>query len=152
MMGNGAAILICTAAAWLIGPAVVEPKSECLLGLRKSLIAGGFSGPLVCSRSDATFVLVGKTSKNRYSIYDYRYKYMPKNGSVMHGGQKIVVFKDTRYVGQYPLSPPPYNSISIRGSRVIIHYGDGKDLSYFDFSKRPPRSAFIDGEIITFYR
>lgn len=150
-MRNGAAILLCAAAS-LIGPAAAEPTSECLMGLRESLVKGHFSGPLVCSKSDATFILVGRTSEGGYSIYDYRYRYLPRNGSVMHGGQKIVVFQGTSYVGQYSLSPPPYNSIFVCGAHVIIQSQDSKDRYYLDFSKHPPRKAFVDDEILIFYR
>lgn len=152
MMRKSLAILICVAAAWLIGPVAAEPTSECLLGLRESLIEGGFSGPLVCSKSDATFELVGRTSEDRYAIYDYRYRYLPQNGNVMHGGQKIIVFQDRRYVGQYSLSPPPYESISVWSMRVIVHSQDNKRLYYLDFTNGPPREAFIDDEILSFYR
>lgn len=152
MMRKGAAILICVAAAWLMGPAAANPTPECLLGLRESLIEGGFSGPLVCSKSDATFVSVGRTSEDRYSIYDYRYRYLPKNGNVMHGGQKIVVFQGAGYIGQYSLSPPPYNPVSVCGAHVIVKSKDGKDRYSLDFSEQPPHEIFIDGEILTFYR
>ena len=152
MMRRGAAILICVAAAWLMGPVAAKPTSECLMGLRDSLTRGGFSGPLVCSKDDATFVLVGRTSESKYSIYDYRYRFRPKDGNVMHGGQKIVVFQGSRYIGQYSLSPPPYNSISVCGSNVIVKSQSDKEEYYLDFSKRPPNSAFVDGEDLIFYR
>jgi hypothetical protein len=102
MMRKGAAILIGVAAAWLVVPVAAKPTSECLMGLRDSLSRGGFSGPLICSKDDATFVLVGRTNKSHYSIYDYRYRFRPKDGNVMHGGQKIVVFKDRDMSGNIP--------------------------------------------------
>jgi hypothetical protein len=135
-----------------MGPAAASPASECMSGLRQSLVEGGFSGPLVCSKSDATFVLVGRTNKSRYSIYDYRYRFLPKNGNVMHGGQRIVIFQGARYVGQYSLSPPPYNSVSVCGSHVIVKSQDGKERYSLDFSEQPPSEAFVDGEILDFYQ
>jgi hypothetical protein len=152
MMRKGAAILICVAAAWLVGPVAAKPTSECLMGLRDSLTRGGFSGPLICSKDDATFVLVGRTNKSNYSIYDYRYRFRPKDGNVMHGGQKIVVFRGLRYIGQYSLSPPPYNSISVCGSNVIVKAQDRRNIYSLDFSDIPPNTAFVDGEDITFYQ
>jgi len=152
MMRKGAAILISVAAAWLMGPAEANPKSECMAGLRESLIEGGFSGPLICSKTDATFALIGRTKESDYSIYDYRYRFMPKNGSVMHGGQRIIVFLGTKYIGQYSLSPPPYNPMSVCGSRLIVKSRDGKDTYSLDFSDRPPNEVFVDGEILNLYR
>lgn len=152
MMRKGAAILICLAAAWLMGPAVANPTSECMLGLRQSLVEGGFSGPLVCSKSDATFVLLGRTNKSHYSIYDYRYRFLPKNGNVRHGGQKIVVFQGAKYIGQYSLSTPPYKSVTVCGSHVIVKSPGGKNRYSLDFSVSPPDEVFVDGEILNFYR
>lgn len=152
MMRKGVAVLMCVVAAWLIGPAIARPTSECMLGLRKSLVEGGFSGPLVCAKSDATFVLVGRTNQGRYSIYDYRYRFLPKNGNVMHGGQRIVVFQGARYIGQYSLSPPPFNSVSVSGSRVIVKSSDRNYEYSLDFSRQPPRRAYIDGDLLTFYK
>jgi hypothetical protein len=151
-MRRGAVVLVSLAAAWLTGPAAAKPTSDCLLGMRGSLVRGGFSGPLICSRRDATFVLVGQTSKSHYSVYDYRYRFLPRNGNVMHGGQKIVVFQGARYIGQYPLSPPPYASVAVYGGRVVVKSRDGKDRYSLDFSNGPQKKVFVDGEILTFYR
>lgn len=152
MMRKAAVFLICVAAVWLMGPAAAIPTSDCMAGLRTSLIEGDFSGPLVCSKVDATVVLVGHTREDKYSIYDYRYRFLPEDGSIMHGGQKIIVFQDSKYIGQYSLSPPPYSTISICGSRVFVESRDGGGTYSLDLSVRPPNEAFVDGEIIIFYR
>ena len=152
MMKRTVAILVCLIAAWLMGPAAANSPSECLLGLRDSLVEGDFSGPLVCSESDASFILVGRTNGDRYSIYDYRYRYLPPNGNVRHGGQKIVVFHGATYIGQYSLSPPPYKSISVCGARVVVQSQDGKGRYFLDFSDHPPSEVFVDDEILDFYR
>lgn len=145
-----AAILI--VASWPLGMGMAKPAAECLAGFRGALIEGHFTGPLVCSASDATLVLVGRTAGYRFSIYDYRYRYLPPGGNVMHGGQKIVVFQGIRYVGQYALSPPPYTTVSVNGTHVVFQSRDTQETVRLDFSKNPPREVVIDGESHRFYR
>lgn len=146
------AILLLVSTAWLMSPATANSTSECLLGLRPSLIKGGFSGPLVCSKSNATFSLVGRTNKSRYSIYDYRYKLLTRKGGVMHGGQRIVVFQGRRYIGQYSLSPPPYNLTSVSGDHIVVKSSDTNNTYTIDLSKYPPRNVLVDGYILDFFR
>ena len=125
------------------------PPQACMAGLTRALTEGGFSGPILCSDADAGFVLAGRTADGQYSIYDYRYRYRPLHGAVDHGGQRILVFQGGTYLGQYSASPPPYVSVSVRGSEV--RFG-GSNSAPLDFSNGPPTRAIISGLDTTFYR
>jgi len=124
----------------------------CLSGLRAAFVHGHFTGPLVCSTKLATFIFVGRTAENKFSIYDYRYRYLPQHGSVMHGGQRLVLFHGRDYVGQYVLSPPPYADVTVSGARVIIATADDRRRDAIDLSRGPPAKILIGGEVETFFR
>jgi hypothetical protein len=136
--------------------AAKDASDECLSGMREALVAGHFTGPLVCSKKNATFALVGRTTGGKYAVYDYRYRYMPEGGNAMHGGQKIVIFRGRSYVGQYALSPPPYVDVSVSGTDVVLKVVN--DLSHsleavrLNLSEQLPLSVFINGETETLYR
>ena len=132
--------------------AAAAPLKACLVGKREALMDGRFTGPLVCSKKDATFKLVGRPHGSRYSIYDYRYRFLPHSGGVMHGGQRIIVFRGNKYVGQYALSPPPYADLRINGSEIVLQTSGSREGVRLDFSKQPPRKPTINGEIETFHR
>lgn len=70
----------------------------------------------------------------------------------MHGGQKLLVFSGRKYVGQYALSPPPYATATVKGMRVILQVDGTRETVTLDFSRRPPRDVFINGETEEFYR
>ena len=57
-----------------------------------ALEKGGFSGPPICQAKSVNFELVGSFlfKKKLYYIYNYVYKFKPKNGNVYHGGQRII--------------------------------------------------------------
>ena len=127
-------------------------RGTCMAGMRPALAAGHFSGPIICAPQDATFTLVGKTARDGYAIYDYRYRFLPTHGNVYHGGQRILVFRGGKYLGQYVASPPPHVSLSFRGSvlRIASEPGDGN--LPLDFSHGPPRKALISGLEVEFFR
>jgi len=133
-------------------PTSDQAGAPCLDGRRAALIQGGFTGPLVCSPRDASFILVGHTAGHKFSIYDYRYRYLPEHGNVMHGSQKIVVFRGKIYVGQYALSPPPYAAIALHGARVALRNSENRKPTVVDFSREPPGKIFFDGYDMTFGR
>ncbi len=143
--------IVAIAALPLTAAPNVSPK-QCLGGMKNALIAGHFTGPLVCKEGSATFYLAGRTTGGRYSIYDYRYRYLPNKGNTVHGGQKIVIFVGKRYIGQYALSPPPYVSVSVHGTRVFLEIESTGEKAKLDFSKGPPKKVLINGEIETLYR
>lgn len=125
--------------------------TACLAGKRQALIDGGFTGPLICSNKNATFTFVGRPRDSEYTVYDYRYRFLPHAEGVMHGGQKLVVFRGGKYVGQYPLSPPPYIRVSIAGANVVLR-GDYTEPAWLDFSREPPGRILVNGEVETFSR
>lgn len=115
----------------------------CFAAKENALIAGGFSGPLICSTDDVSFDLVGNPGSDDYAIYDYRYRFTA--AAVMHGGQRMVIFKGRDYVGQYVLSPPPFAELAVRGNDVIVTNANSSERSVLDFSRGVPRHALIDG-------
>jgi hypothetical protein len=120
--------------------------------MRDALVEGHFTGPLVCSPRDATFVLAGKTAGDKFSVFDYRYRFRPPGGKVMHGGQKVVVFQGSSYIGQFALSPPPYATVIVDGTRVLLEIKDTGQKVSLDFSTGPPRELLINGEAEVFFR
>ena len=100
----------------------------------------------MCSAEDATFTFAGTTSSG-YAVYDYRYRF--RAAEVAHGGQRLVIFRGSEYVGQYALSPPHFGSVSVRGSQVLID--DVTELAVLDFSQGPPSKTFVGGyELVLF--
>jgi len=138
-------LVLVSAAPCLAGPA-------CLAGKRASLIGGHFSGAIVCSRKDASFRLAGQTTGKKYLIYDYRYRFLAHAGGVMHGGQRLVVFRGKTYVGQYALSPPPYTDVRVEGSQIELGTPGNRETVRLDFSRKPPARFFFGGETEAFSR
>ena len=138
--------------ALLPSSAARPSSSRCLAGMRNALVAGHFTGPLVCDKSRATFSRIGSTAGSGYDIYDYRYRYLPKDGNVMHGGQKIVIFHADKYVGQYALSPPPYVSMAVRGARLVLEVAATGEKVKLDLSTKLPATLFVGGEEAGLYR
>ena len=144
---------IITTALWFLCSATAgEPTCLGVGGMEKALLKGNFSGPLVCSTTDAQFVLAGLTSgPAKYAIYDYRYRVPASDGQAMHGGQRILIFSDGEYIGQYSMSPPPNTVVTVDASLVVLSK-DGADTVRVDFSMGPPARIFFDGEAEEFYR
>jgi hypothetical protein len=131
--------------------ASAESPLPCLGGRRAALVQGHFSGAIVCSRRDASFVLVGRTTGKEFYVYDYRYRFRPTHANVRHGGQKIVVFRNNVYVGQYALSPPPYVTVTVTGSYVSLSTA-GTPKVKLDLTRKPPDHMLFDGEVEAFSR
>lgn len=129
-----------------------QKGSLCLGGRRATLLQGQFSGPLICSEENATFILAGRTSGSRLSVYDYRYRYLPAQGQVFHGGQRIVVFRGQAYVGQYMIGTPPFVSVSVNGANVVLRWDVNHPGVKLDFSHGPPDKILVNGEVETFFR
>lgn len=81
------------------GPSVFQ-NDTCPVGLRETLERGGFSGVV--------------TSDGRYTVYDYRYRFLPEDGSVWHGGQRMIIIRNNEYLGQFVLNPP--TTVTLRGT------------------------------------
>lgn len=125
-------------------------SSGCLSGRSDALLAGGFTGPIVCSIEDSTFVEIGQIRD--HVLYDYHYRYLPAGGAVMRGGQKVVVFKGARYAGQYALNPPPYANVSLKGSRVLFQTDGYSGVSVMEFANGPPPRVFSGGYFSDLHR
>lgn len=127
-----------------------ERPGKCMLGLRNALIEGHFTGPLVCSRKYATFELIGRTAGRGFSIYNYIYAYKYKDMNTAHGGQKMVIFLDNKYYGQYMLLPEV--TIAVQGKYVVLQGDSDRNKVTLDFSRKPPSEILVNGEPETFYR
>lgn len=138
-MGMISMLLIATAAGLSHGP-----SAHCLEAERVS------HGVVFCSRGNVTFSLVGRTTGGKYSIYDYRYRFLPHPGGVMHGGQRLIVFEGTRYIGNYALLPKV--SVTVRGAQVVLKGDEDSEAVRIDFSRGPPRQILVNGQLGTFDR
>jgi hypothetical protein len=123
----------------------------CLEGKRAALLQGHFTGKIICSGKNASFVLIGRTTGQNFYIYDYRYRYLPSGSNVMHGGQKLVVFRNKVYVGQYALSPPPYVTVTVSGPYLTLQTAGTQKVD-LDLTREPPGHMSFDGEVETFSR
>jgi hypothetical protein len=68
----------------------------------------------------------------------------------MHGGQRVIVFRGERYLGNYML--PPTVSAAVRGTEVILKGDDDRGTVRLDFSRKPPSRIAVNGEVETFDR
>jgi hypothetical protein len=131
-----------------------DTPKQCLAGKAETLKHEGFSGVVICDEHKAIFKLIGQitSSKHSFLIYDYRYKFKPSQGAVLHGGQRIVIFNVIgRYVGQYALTPPPYSELQIENMHLTVTK-DGVKTGEIDFSSGAPKEAYVDGDTIALYK
>jgi hypothetical protein len=121
-----------------------ELSASCLTAERAS------HGVIFCAPKNVSFVLAGRTSEGRYSIYNYHYRFLTHPGGAMHGGQRLIVFQGKRYVGNYTLLPEV--SIAVRGTQIVLKGDDDGAAVRVDFSRRPPRKILVNGEAETLER
>ncbi|MBW8910966.1 MAG: hypothetical protein JF564_03520 [Sphingomonas sp.] len=114
--------------------------------------AAGFSGKEWLCNKTSTFRFVGRISRSGYEIYDYRYRFLPHAGGAMHGGQRIKIFRGGKYIGEYPLSPPPVVNIAVRGARLILSTDDADRKVELNLSKGLPARILVNGEVEDFAR
>ena len=145
-------ISILAMASVMCGAPASAAATKCLTGKRMSLIRRNFSGPLVCSHRDSSFQFVGKTAGTGFSVYDYRYRYLPLGGQVMHGGQRVLIFHGEDYEGQYALATPPYSTVTVSGSYGVIKTLGTPQAVRLNFSSKPPTQVMVNGEIANFFR
>ena len=150
-MKTQAAILVIASA--LPSLVAATPPDECMAGLREPLLEADFSGPLVCSRRDATFAFVGRTAGSGFSVYNYDYRYDPPGGSdVPHGGQRVLVFRGKQYVGQYGLWSRSAVTVRVRGNHVVLRSNETQRSVELDLSRTPPKEVWLDGAHHSFFR
>ena len=70
----------------------------------------------------------------------------------MHGGQRIKIFRDGKYIGEYPLSPPPEVNMAVRGTRLILSTGGSDQTVELNLSKGLPARILVNGEVEDFAR
>ena len=108
---------------------------------------------IFCSPKNVAFILAGRTTGSGYSIYNYHYRMLtnPDTG-VWRGGQRLIVFRGNRYVGQYKLNTPPFVAIRVKGSYVVLRSTEAPRNVSLDFSRKPPRQIQVNGEDEDFFR
>jgi len=134
-------LLIASAAS---GLAAHRPSTACLEAERAS------QGVVFCSPKNVSFILVGRTTGKKYSIYDYHYRFLPHPGGVMHGGQRLIVFQGNRYVGHYSLAPQV--TVVVSGTHVVLKGAGDRKAVRLDFSRKPPSQIWVNGEVEGFGR
>jgi hypothetical protein len=135
-------MMFMTAAA--SGLAAHAPSMQCLVAARES------HGVVLCSPKNVSFILVGRTTGKKYSIYNYHYRFLTHRGGVWHGGQRLIVFQGTTYVGQYGLLPEV--TVAVSGMKVVLKGDEDAKPVRVDFSGRPPSHILVNGELETFFR
>jgi hypothetical protein len=138
-------ILACSVA----GAAVASDAAGCLGGRKQALLDGHFTGPIVCSATDATFQRVGTTQGYGYTIYDYRF--LTNGGAAAPWGQKVVIFHGSVYIGQYDLSPPPFAAMLVNESQLVLGVDEVDEVS-LELSSVPPAEVYLNGKIERFHR
>lgn len=146
MIGAVLALLLSSA----IPNAFATPPADadCLPKLRSALVAGGFTGPTDCSLAELSAKHIGSihSGSSSFDVYDYRYRTKPEPGLVPHGGQKIIVLRDGKYLGHYALSTPPYQEISIEQNSVRIKVPADVGNTFTFSELGPPSRAWLNGE------
>ena len=135
--------------AWSLAGAAVASDANCLGGKKQALLDGHFTGPIVCSAGNATFQLIGSTLGYGYTIYDYRF--LAKDGVPEIWGQKVVIFHEREYIGQYDLSPPPFAEMLVNESQLLLGVNEVDEVS-LELSSIPPAEVYLNGKIERFHR
>jgi hypothetical protein len=112
-------------------------------------MAGGYSGDdnaYMCHDSRVRIRYVGKIAFRRasYNIYILIYVGLRAgDGLPGHGGERILMFRDGAYVGQFHLDTPPYYRVSVKGRSIRINtkakYGNEIRMT----EAGPPPNAFL---------
>jgi hypothetical protein len=125
----------------------------CPAGLRETLERGGFSGEVFCDKQHGQFSLIGvtATSAAKYTIYDYRYRFLPENGNVWHAGQRMIIIRNNEYFGQFILSPPPDTTIELNGTKLTLSKPD-VEVASVDLVNGVPSEIFFDGDVMHLQR
>lgn len=133
-------MLFMASAAW----GLAGHRPQCLAAERAS------QGVIFCSPKNVSFILVGRTTGSGYSIYNYHYRIPQPAPLPTHGGQRLMMFRGKRYVGQYDLRSEV--SVAVSGTQVVLKGDEDSKAVRVDFSGRPPRQILVNGEVETFFR
>jgi hypothetical protein len=137
----------------LVLVSAAPPAAECLNGLGPALLAGGFTGSVDC-QNDKIFVQnVGKVRKfdRVFQIYSYQYQLKPACADcAVHGEQRLIFMERGRYIGQYK---PDFVQATLRnGELVLVPAGPEAPVTVQFTKDGPPRTLWVDGEVIRFFR
>ena len=135
-------------------PSPAFASSDCMDGLQAALIAGGYGGYAGCELDK--FEIHKLVPKNGgsfpFTVYDLIYQTIPQFvGAQSHGGERLLIFKDGKYLGQYALSPPPFSDPIIVGDDIVLEAAPKKWGNVIHFTKNePPSKAWLQGYIDDF--
>lgn len=150
-MCKSLAILL-TAGLYLgLTPLPVFALSDCVNGLRDALIAGGYSGDTDCTsvKTDTRKIVAESIGSFPFTVYDLIYKTMPQGFGVAHGGERLLFFKDDKYVGQYDLSPPPFSVPTIEGDDIVLEGLPKSEGNVIHLEKNKlPSKVWIGGFVV----
>lgn len=124
-------------------------------GLTSVLEASGFSGSTDCNRDELAIRYVGEVRKlgRAYNIYANRYSLRPACAEcAVHGGQRIIVMENGRYIGQYRSD---FLDVSIRNSELVFLRTDmsGAQPVTVQFSAEgPPARQWDGGEVLLLFK
>ncbi len=133
------AMLLMASAAW----GLAGHRPQCLAAERAS------GGVIFCSPKNVSFVLAGRTTGNKYSIYNYHYR-IPRPGLATHGGQRLIIFRGDIYVGQYVLLPEV--TVAVSGTHVVLKGDEDVKAVRLDFSRGHHSRIHVNGEVETLFR
>jgi hypothetical protein len=123
-----------------------------------TLSAGGFSGSTDCVHDHLKLRLVGHVDLpgHRFTFYDYHYQLAPPCPEcAVHGGQRIIVVRDCRYLGQY--KPESVRAAVARNALVLTPLGNvgpeySKRVVASLTSNGPPSTLWVGGETLQFFK
>jgi hypothetical protein len=125
-------------------------NSECIAKYKTKLLKGGWDYGFFCEYG-STFTRF-KINSDQYIIYDYIYRFMPADGNVMHGGQRLLFFNlHYDYLGQFSMDVPPYIKILQSNNKNKLILTDGKQPVGYIILSSPPESMLY-GENLHFYK
>ena len=144
----------------VVAPAKAQAPvtSRCLEGLVPALSAGGFSGSTDCDHDQLKLRLIGhvELAGHRFAFYDYRYWLSPPCPECARGwGQRIIVMRDGRYLGQYK---PEAVRAAVEGNALILTPTGKLGPEYRSrvvaslTSEGPPLKLWVGGETLEFFK
>jgi len=135
-------------------PSPAFASSDCMDGLQAALIAGGYSGSTGCKsvKFEIDKIIPKNGNTFPFTVYYLRYWAFPNFvGGQVHGGEKLLIFKDGKYLGMYILDSVPGYPPTIVGNDLVFEKMPSTYGNVIHFTKKaPPSKAWIDGYIEDF--